>query len=113
MKNGPKIKISQKKYLLMDFFVNLRPLYNSNMPKVSIVKRSQNMIFVNVNPFFGPTPDFEIALKTAFFKIFGRARNGTSINKNHVLRPLYKKYFCHITIVKCTIGCTINSVENS
>ena len=30
------------------------------MPKVFIVKWSQNMIFVDGNPFFGPTPDFEI-----------------------------------------------------
>ena len=70
------------------------------MAKVLIVKWSQNMIFVNGNPFFGPTPDFEIALKTAIFKILGCARNGTSVNKNHVLRPLYNRYFCHITIVK-------------
>ena len=48
------------------------------MAKVYIVKWSQNMIFVDGNLFFGPTPDFERALKTAFFNIFGCARNGTS-----------------------------------
>ena len=58
------------------------------------------MICVGGNPFFGPTTDFEIALKTAFFKIFVCARNGTFVNNNHVLRPLYNGYFCHITIVK-------------
>ena len=58
------------------------------------------MIFVNGNPFFGPTPDFDIAMKTAIFKISGCARNGTSVNKNHVSRPLCNRYFCHITIVK-------------
>ena len=70
------------------------------MAKVSIVKWSQKWIFVDGTPFFGPTPDFEIALKTAIFKIFGYARNGTSVNKNPFLRPLYNRYFCHITIVK-------------
>ena len=70
------------------------------MAKVSIVKWSQKLIFVDGTPFFGPTPDFEIALKTAIFKIFGYARNGTSVNKNPFLRPLYNRYICHITIVK-------------
>ena len=70
------------------------------MAKLYIVKWSQNMIFVNGNPFFGPTKDFENTMKTAIFKIFGYVRNGTSINKNHVLRPLYKRCPWHITIVK-------------
>ena len=70
------------------------------MAKVSIVKWSQKLIFVDRTPFFGPTPDFEIALKTAIFKIFGYVRNGTSVHKNPFLRPLYNRYFCHITIVK-------------
>ena len=100
MENRPKIKIYKKKTHSDGFFVNSRPLYNSNMAKVFIVKWSQKLIFVDGTPFFGPTPDFEIALKTAIFKIFGCARNGTSVNKNHVLRPLYSKYFCHITIVE-------------
>ena len=66
MENGPKIKIYQI-HFMMDFFVNPRPLYNSNMVKVSIAKWSQNTIFVDGNPFSSPTPDFEIALKTAIF----------------------------------------------
>ena len=70
------------------------------MAKVSIVKWSQKLIFVDGTSFFGPTPDFKIAFKTAIFKIFGYARNGTSVNKNPFLRPLYNRYFCHITIVK-------------
>ena len=41
------------------------------MVKVSIVKWSQNIIFLDGNLFFGPTPDFEIALKTAILKILG------------------------------------------
>ena len=70
------------------------------MAKVSIVKWSQNWICVVRSPYFGLTPDFKIALKTAIFKIIGYARNGTSVHKNLFLRPLYNRYFCHITIIK-------------
>ena len=63
MENWSKIKISGKNTLSDGFFVNPRPLYNSNMAKVYIVKWSQNMIFVDGNFFSGPTPNFEIALK--------------------------------------------------
>ena len=69
------------------------------MAKVFIVKWFKKLIFVDGPPFFGPTPDFEIALKMAIFIIFGYARNGTSVNKNPFLRALYNRYFCHITIV--------------
>ena len=62
----PEIIISQKIHFLIDFLVNPRPLYNSNMAKVSVVKWYQNMIFVDGNPFFCPIPDFEIALKQQF-----------------------------------------------
>ena len=63
MENGRKTKNA----LSDGFFVNPRPLHNSNMAKVSIVKWSQKWIFVDRTPFFGPTPDFEIALKMAIF----------------------------------------------
>ena len=36
-----------------------------------VVKWSQNMIFVDGNPFFSPPPDFEIALKHQFSKYLG------------------------------------------
>ena len=81
MENGPKIKIPIKKHFL-------RPLYNSNIAKVSIVKWSQNWSFVARNPIFGLTPDFKIALKNAILKKNWHARNGTSVNKNLFLRPL-------------------------
>ena len=66
----------------------------------SIVFLSQYFKLSRFTHFFGPTPDFEIALKTAIFKIYGYARNGTSVNKNPFLRPLNNRYFCHITIMK-------------
>ena len=53
--------------------------------------------------FFGPTSDFEITLKTAFFKIFLCARNHTSVNKNYVPRPLHNRhlpyYYCKVVSV--------------
>ena len=87
MGNGPNIKNIAKNGLSDDFFVNPRPLYNSNMAKVYTVKWSRIGIFVDGNPFFGSTPDTEVALKTETFKIFGYARIGTSINKSLFLRP--------------------------
>ena len=63
MENGNKIKIA----LFYGFLDNPRPLYNSNTANVSIVEWSQKWIFMDGTPFFGPTPDFEIALKTAIF----------------------------------------------
>ena len=43
---------------------NLRPLYDSNVAKVSILKWYQNLIFVDRNPFFNLPIDFKITLKT-------------------------------------------------
>jgi hypothetical protein len=74
------------------------------MAKVSIVKWSQKLIFVDGTLFFGQTPDFEIALKTAIFKIFGYARNGTSVNKNPFLRPLNNSYrTLHFVVLSITV----------
>ena len=60
-------KISNKA-LFNGFFANLTPLYNSNVAKVSIVKCSQNWIFVDRNHFFGLPYNFKITLKTAIFQ---------------------------------------------
>ena len=67
MENRPKIKISRKNTLSDEFLVYPKPIYNRNMAKVYIVKRSQNWIFVDRIHFVGPTPDFKTALKTAIF----------------------------------------------
>ena len=79
---------------------NLRPLYNSNVAKVSIVKWSQILISAVGSRVSGITIFYKNALKTQFFEIFGYVRNGTSNSQNLNLRPLYNRYFCHITIVK-------------
>ena len=36
------------------------------------------------NPFFGPTPGFEIALKTAIFKMGSKWVNATTMNTNNI-----------------------------
>ena len=56
---------------------NLRPLKNSNMAKVSIVKWCHNWIFVGGNTFFGLPFDFKINLKALIFQNLGYARNET------------------------------------
>ena len=96
---GQKI-YTPKKAFSDGFFENLRSLFNSNVAKVSIVKCSRNLIFVDGNPYFGLPYDFKIALKQAIFPKFGYAGNDTSGHKNTILRPLNNRYFCHINIVK-------------
>ena len=75
------------------FFGNLSPLYIINMAKVS-VKWSQNMIFVDRNPLFVQTPDFENALQTAIFDIFGCARK--SCSETTLQSILLPYYYCKV-----------------
>ena len=49
---------------------------------------------------FWPNPRFWNCNENSNFQNIWCARNDTSINKNPVLRTLYNRYFCHITIVK-------------
>ena len=53
-----------KKTLSDEILAILRPLYYCNMAKVSIVKWSHNLIFVDRNPLFGLPYDFKITLKS-------------------------------------------------
>ena len=98
MENLSLKKIFKKKALSVGILANPRPLYNSNVAKVSIVKWSQKWIFVDGNAFFGLPYDFQITLKTAILQIFGYARNDTAGHKIPTLRPHCNRYFCHITI---------------
>ena len=100
MENGPKIKNISKNALFDGFLDNPRPLYNSNMAKVSIVKWSQKWIFVYGSAISGIPKYFENCRFQCNFKIWGQAEIGTSGHKNPILRPLYNRYFCHITIIK-------------
>ena len=104
------IKNISKKALSDGILANPRPLYNSNVAKVSIVKWSQNWTFLDRKHFFGLPYDLKFALKTAIFQKFGYARNDTSGHKNLFLLPLYNRYFWHITIVKCSQICQ-NSIR--
>ena len=83
----------------------LSSLYNSNMAKVPIVKWCQNHFFVDRSAISGSPQVFKNAYKTGIFKKFGYARNDTSVHKNQILRPLYNRYFCHITIKKWSRNC--------
>ena len=100
MENGHKIRISKKNAIFYGFLDNPRPLYNSNMAKVSIVKWSQKWIFVYGSAISGIPKYFENCHFQCNFKIWGWPKKGSSVHKNQFLRTLYNRYFCHITIIK-------------
>ena len=81
MENGPKIKNTSKKTLSDGFFGNLRPLYNGNMAKVSIVKWSQKWIFVYGSAISGIPKYFENCHFQCNFKIWGRPKKGVPSTK--------------------------------
>ena len=70
------------------------------MAKVSIVKWSQKWWFVDGSAISGIPNYLENCHFQCNFKIWGWAKKGSSVHKNPFLRPLYNRYFCHITIVK-------------
>ena len=78
----------------------LRPLYNSNKAKVSIIKSSHNLIRAYGSGVFGIPKNCQITRFACIFQIFGYAKNTTSVSPNEILRPLNNRYFHHITIVK-------------
>ena len=63
MKNRPKIKTSLTVHFLKDFFGNPRPLYNSNVAKISIVEWSQKLLSMDGSVFSG-IPNY---LENCFF----------------------------------------------
>ena len=81
MKNGPKIKIFKKNALFDEFLDNPRPLYNSNMAKVSIVMWSQKWIFVYGSAISGIPKYFENCRFQCNFKIWGRQKKGVLSTK--------------------------------
>ena len=77
------------------------------MTKVSVMKRSQNCTRTIRSGVFGiPKYFFWNACKACYFNIFGYAKNTTFYSPRSILRPLYKIYFCHITIKKWSQICT-------
>ena len=89
-----------QKTLSKGILSNPRPLNNINMAKVSIVKWSQKWIFVDGSAISGIPKYLENCCFQCNFKIWCWAEKGISGHKNSILRPLYDRYFCHITIVK-------------
>ena len=69
MESRPKINNISNNALLDGFFVIPRPLYNSNMARLSIVKWSQNMIFVDGIAISGTPKYFENCRFQCNFKI--------------------------------------------
>ena len=84
-----------KKNTFYSTSVFLRPLYNSNVPKVSLKKCSHNSIFLSGKPNVLEILSLHFPSQT-----FGYARNRASGQANQVLIILYNRYFCHITIIK-------------
>ena len=78
------------------FLVNLRPLHGKSI----YCKVVSEHIFVDGSAISGTPNYFENCRFQYNFKIWGWAGKGISVHKNHVLRPLYNWYLCHITIVK-------------
>ena len=70
------------------------------MANVSIVKWSQEWIFVDESAISGIPNYFENFHFQGNFKIWGWAKKWSSVRKNLFLRVLNNRYFCQITNVK-------------
>ena len=76
------------------------------MTKVYVIKWSQNCTRTIRNGVVGIPKYLKSACKAGYFNIFGYAKNTTSEGPSSILRPLYNRYFCHITIKKWSPICT-------
>ena len=76
------------------------------MTKVSVVKWSQNCTRAIRSGVVGIPKYLKNACKAGYFDIFGYAKNTTSNGPSSILRPLYNRYFGHITIEKWSQICT-------
>ena len=76
------------------------------MTKVYIIKWSQNCTRTIGNGVVGIPKYLKNACKSGYFKVFGYAKNTTFEGSSSILKPLYNRYFCHITIEKCSQICT-------
>ena len=69
MENAPKNRISSKKALSGDPSANLRPLFNSNMTKLSVIKWSQNYTRTIRSGAVGISNFLKNACKAGYFNI--------------------------------------------
>ena len=81
---------------------------NSNVAEVSIIKSNLILILAVGSRVSGITIFSKMHQKHIFFSFWGGGvvRNGTSDSQNQNLRPIYNRYFCHITIIKWSQNCT-------
>ena len=70
------------------------------MLKVPVVKWSRKWIFVARSVFSGIPMFLGNCHFQCKFEIIGQAKKGLSVQKSPILRPLYNRYFCQITIIK-------------
>ena len=103
MGNAPKKRMSLKRHFLM---VLVQIGDNSNMTQVSVIKWSRNCTRTIRSGVVGIPKYLKNACKAGYFNIFGYAKNTTSDGPSSVLRPLYNRYFYHITIEKWSQICT-------
>ena len=73
------------------------------MTKVSVLKWSHNWPRTIRSGVFGIAKIVKITCFACIFQIFGYANNTTSDGPSAILRPLYNRYFCHITIKKWSL----------
>ena len=106
IENKPKNRISLKKNISDGPSATLKLLFNSNVTKVYVIKWSQNYTRAIRSGVFGIAKNGKITCFACIFQIFGYANKTTSDGPSAILRPLYNRYFCHITIEKWSQICT-------
>ena len=79
------------------------------MLKVPFVKWSPKWIFVARRVFSGIPMFLGNCHFQCKLKIIGQAKKGVFVHKNPILRPLYKRYSCHITILMWSWICQNSS----
>ena len=85
---------------------NLRPLFTSYMTKVYIIKWIQKCTRTIISGIVGIPKYLKYACKAGYTNMFGYAKNTTSDGPSSILRPLYNRYFCPITVEKWSQICT-------
>ena len=85
--------------------LNLRPLFNSTMTQVSVIKWSQNCTRTIKSGVVGIPKYLKNACKAVNLNMDGYAKKNSD-GPSSILRQLYNRYFCHITIEKWYRICT-------
>ena len=106
MSNGSKNKISIKR---THFLVELLKIWDHFIlvmwQTYILLSGLRILLLWTETPFLGYLKFLKIYAKKNVNK-FGYARYGTSGHKNPILKPIYNRYFCHITNIKWSRKCT-------